>query len=105
MAFRFDKLTVKSQEAVQRAQSLAADKGQAEMEPLHLLAAMLEDAEGVARPVLEKVGVKVPQMLRQVQAELDRRPQVSGGTQPNPNRQLMAVLEGALQEASAMKDD
>ncbi|HZN35758.1 MAG TPA: AAA family ATPase, partial [Pirellulaceae bacterium] len=105
MAFRFDKLTVKSQEAVQRAQSLAADKGQAEMEPLHLLAAMLEDAEGVARPVLEKVGVNVQQMLRQVRAELDRRPQVSGGTQPNPNRQLMAVLEGALQEASAMKDE
>src|SRR5262245_41995379 len=105
MAFRFDKLTVKSQEAVQRAQSLAADKGHAEMEPLHLLAALLEDADGVARPVLEKIGVNVPQLLRQVQAELDRRPQVSGGSQPNPNRQLLAVLEGAMQEASAMKDD
>ncbi len=105
MAFRFDKLTVKSQEAVQRAQSLAAERGHPEIDPLHLLAALLDESDGVARPILEKIGVNVPQLAKQVQSELERRPQVSGGSQPSPNRQLMAVLEGAMQESAAMKDE
>jgi ATP-dependent Clp protease ATP-binding subunit ClpB len=105
MAFRFDKLTVKSQEAVQRAQHLAVEKGHPEVDPLHLLAALLDEEDGVARPILEKVGVNLAQLRRQVQAELDRRPQVSGGSQPGANRQLMAVLEAAMQEAAAMKDE
>ena len=82
MAFRLDKLTVKSQEAVQRAQTLAGEKGHPEMDPLHLLAALLDEQDGVARPILEKVGVNVPQLKRQVEAELDRKPKVSGGSQP-----------------------
>ena len=53
MAFRLDKLTVKSQEAVQRAQSLASEKGHPELDPLHLLAALLDEQEGVARPTPE----------------------------------------------------
>jgi len=105
MAFRFDKLTVKSQEAVQQAQSLASQRGNPEMEPLHLLAALLEQPDGVAVPVLEKIGVTVPQMRRQVQAEFERRPSVSGGSQPSPNRQFMTILEAALNEATAMKDE
>src|SRR5262245_66209869 len=105
MAFRLDKLTVKSQEAVQRAQSLASEKGHPEMDPLHLLAALIEDQEGVARPILEKIGVNVAQLTRQVQAELDRKPQVSGGSQPMANRHLLAVLEASLKEATAMKDE
>src|SRR5690349_9938892 len=105
MAFRLDKLTVKSQEAVQRAQTLAADKGQPDIDPLHLLAALLDDPEGVARPILEKIGVNIPQLQRQINAELDRKPQVSGGSQPMANRQLLAVLEASLKEAAAMKDE
>jgi ATP-dependent Clp protease ATP-binding subunit ClpB len=105
MAFRLDKLTVKSQEAVQRAQSLASEKGHPELDPLHLLSALLEDADGVAVPILTKIGVSAQQMQKQVLAELERKPQVSGGSQPNPNRQFMAVLEGATKEATAMKDE
>jgi ATP-dependent Clp protease ATP-binding subunit ClpB len=105
MAFRLDKLTVKSQEAVQRAQALAADKGHPEMDPLHLLAALIEDADGVARPILEKIGANIPQLQRQISAELDRKPQVSGGSQPMANRQLLAVLDAGLKEAAAMKDE
>jgi ATP-dependent Clp protease ATP-binding subunit ClpB len=96
MAFRFDKLTVKSQEAVQRAQAIADDRGHPEMEPLHLHAALVADPERVARPISAKVGVNVPQLQRQVKDELDRRPQVSGGSQPSPGRQLLAVLDGAM---------
>src|SRR3954447_23173866 len=105
MAFRLDKLTVKSQEAVQRAQELATEKGHPEMDPLHLLAALAEDAEGVARPILEKIGVNIPQLQRQIETELSRKPQVSGGSTPMANKQLLAVLDAALKEATAMKDE
>src|SRR5256885_8842593 len=105
MAFRLDKLTVKSQEAVQRAQTLANEKGHPEMDPLHLLAALLDEQDGVARPILEKIGVNVRQLQKQVLGELDRKPQVSGGSQPNANRAFIAVLEAALKEATALKDE
>ncbi len=59
MAIRWEKLTVKSQEAVQAAQGLAAEHGNPEVLPVHLMAALLEDREGVVLPVLEKVGVPV----------------------------------------------
>ena len=62
MAFRFDKLTIKAQEAVQRAQELAADRGNSQIEPLHLLAGLLSETEGVIRPVLEKIGANRGQL-------------------------------------------
>src|SRR5688572_22828402 len=102
MAFRFDKLTIKAQEAVQHAQSLASEKGHSEIDPLHLLAALAGESDGVARPILEKIGVKVSQLSKMAEGELARRPEVSGGSQPQPNRQLMAVLEAAVKEAAAM---
>ena len=105
MAFRMDKLTVKSQEAIQNAQALAAEQGHSEIDPLHLLAALAGEADGVARPVLEKIGVNIGQLARMIEGELDRRPKVSGGSQPQPNRQLMAVLEAAMKESAAMKDE
>ena len=81
MAFRLDKLTVKSQEAVQRAQSLAAEKGHPEIDPLHLLAALLDEQEGVARPILEKIGVNVAAAsAADRQRSSSRKPQVSGGS-------------------------
>jgi ATP-dependent Clp protease ATP-binding subunit ClpB len=105
MAFRFDKLTIKAQEAVQRAQSLAADRGNSELDPLHLLSALLAETEGIVRPVLEKIGVNVGQLSRQVDSELNRMPQASGGSQPNPNRPAMQVLEASVNESGTMKDE
>jgi ATP-dependent Clp protease ATP-binding subunit ClpB len=105
MAFRIDKLTIKAQEAVQNAQSLAAEQGHSEIDPLHLLAALAAESEGVARPILEKVGVNVAQLAKMAAGELERRPKVSGGSQPQPNRQLMAVLDAAMKESAAMKDE
>ena len=70
MAFRMDKLTVKSQEAIQAAQSLAAEKGHADIDPLHLLAALAGETDGVARPVLEKIGVNIGQLSRIIEGEL-----------------------------------
>jgi ATPases with chaperone activity, ATP-binding subunit len=56
MAIRWDKLTVKAQEAVQKANDIASEHGNPELQPLHLLAALASDAEGIIVPVLQKAG-------------------------------------------------
>jgi ATP-dependent Clp protease ATP-binding subunit ClpB len=105
MAFRFDKLTIKAQEAVSGAQNLATDRGGSEFDPLHLLAALLVEQDGLVRPLLEKIGVNVGQLDRMVEGELNRLPKVSGGSQPQPNAALRQVLEGSSKEAATMKDE
>ena len=68
MPIRWDKFTVKAQEAVQRANELASEHGNPELQPLHLLAALLEDKEGIVPPVLEKIrrpwGSRAPRLRR-----------------------------------------
>ncbi len=105
MPFRFDKLTIKAQEAVAGAQNQAAERGNPEIDPLHLLGTLLNEKEGLVRPVLEKIGVKLPQLAKLVTGELDRLPKSQGGSQPNPNRALQQVLEGAAKEAQTMQDE
>src|SRR3954453_9141506 len=105
MPFRLDKLTLKAQEALQNAQSLASEQGNPEMDPLHLLAAVLKDGEGIAKPVLEKIGANAQQLSRLTDAEVSRLPKSSGGSTPQPGRPLMQVLEDADKQAAAMKDE
>jgi ATP-dependent Clp protease ATP-binding subunit ClpB len=105
MAFRFDKLTIKAQEAVAGAQSLAAERGNPEIDPLHLLSTLLSERDGLVRPLLEKIGVNLGQLGNQVNGELGRLPKSSGGSQPNPNRALTQVLEGSAKEAQQMQDE
>src|SRR3954470_17337994 len=105
MAFRFDKLTVKAQEAVQRAQELASEAGNPQMEPIHLLAALLDETEGIVRPVLEKMGANTGQLETIVDAELKHLPRSSGGSPPGIGSQLSKVLDAAQAEADGMKDD
>ena len=63
MAFKWEKLTNKSQEAIQAAASLATENGNPEVLPIHVLETLLEDREGVVLPVLEGVGVRVHELL------------------------------------------
>ncbi len=105
MAIRWDKLTVKSQQAVQAAAGEAAGYGNPEVLPVHLMAALLEDREGVVLPVLEKVGVPVEQMLAGVNAEIQKLPKVQGGGQPGLSAGLNKVLEQAFKEADNFKDE
>jgi ATP-dependent Clp protease ATP-binding subunit ClpB len=105
MSFRFDKLTVKVQEAFARAQALASERGHPELDPLHLLAALLEDPEGIVPAVLERIGANRSQLDRIVAAELTHFPKVSGGTSPQPSASLGKLLEAAQREADAMKDE
>ncbi|HTC73980.1 MAG TPA: ATP-dependent chaperone ClpB [Edaphobacter sp.] len=105
MAIKWDRLTVKSQEAVQAASGLAAENGNPEVLPLHLMAALLEDREGVVIPVLEKVGVPVEQLLSGVNSAIAKLPKVQGGGQPGMSSALQKVLEQGFKEAENFKDD
>src|SRR5690349_18940112 len=105
MAFRFDKLTIKAQEAVQRAQELAADRGNPQIDALHLLAALVGEAEGIVRPILDKIGVNQQQLARIIDAELGHFPKASGAAPPQLGESLSKVLEAAQKQATAMKDE
>src|SRR4029077_17277754 len=102
MPFRFDKLTIKGQESIQRAQELASDAGNPQIEPAHLLAALLDESEGIVRPVLEKIGANLSQLESIVDAELKPLPKSSGGSPPGIGNQLSKVLDAAQAEADGM---
>ena len=106
MAIKWDKLTVKSGEAIQGAASMAADNGNPEVLPVHLLAALLEDREGVVLPVLEKIGVGVQKLLAGVNAAVAKLPKVQGASaQPGLSNALTKVLDQAFKEADNFKDE
>ena len=104
-AFRFDKLTIKAQEAVANAQSLTSELGHPEIDPVHLLAALLRESDGIVKPLLDRIGVNWSQLNRMVEAELGRFPKVSGPAQAAPNSAFMKVLEQAQREADTLRDD
>jgi ATP-dependent Clp protease ATP-binding subunit ClpB len=105
MAIRFEKLTIKAQEALQRAQALAADKNNPQIEALHLLAALVAESDGVVRPILEKIGANRGQLERIIDSELSHLPRVSGGAQPQLGDSAVRVIEAAQKLADSMKDD
>jgi ATP-dependent Clp protease ATP-binding subunit ClpB len=102
---QFDKLTIKSQEALAEAQSKASTRRHGEIQPAHLLASLLEQAEGSTVPVLQKLGVSVGTLGSQLEELIERTPKVSGGAQPQISRSLSRVLEAAFGEASQLKDE
>src|SRR6202162_2309363 len=107
MAIRWEKLTVKAQEAVQRGNDLASEHGNPELLPLHLLAALLEDKEGIILPVLEKIGIGPQAVLSEIYRELERLPKVSGGgaAQATISKAANELLDRAFKEAANFKDE
>ena len=105
MAFRFDKLTIKAQEAVQRSQELAAERGNPQIDPLHLLAALVGETEGVVRPILDKIGANRQQLERIITAELGHLLKSSSGSTPGASEGLSKVLEAAARQAETMRDE
>jgi ATP-dependent Clp protease ATP-binding subunit ClpB len=101
---RFDKFTVKAQEAVVRAQELAQKHDNAEILPLHVLAALLAETDGVVSPLLEKVGAPARRIGEIVNGELDRLPKATG-TQTGTARSTQDVFTDAQKEADRLKDD
>jgi len=105
MPFRFDKFTIKAQEAVQGAVDGAASRGNPQVTPVHLLHALLGEREGIVRPLLEKIGTDRGHLDRIVEAEVAHLPRVSGGAQPQPDQELIKVFEAATTESHQMKDE
>ncbi len=101
---KFDRFTIRGQEAVQEAIGVA-EKGQnQQVEPEHLLAAMLEQKEGVVKPILGKIGANAQTVAAEVQAAIAKFPQVSGGQQYFSSR-TNTVFQNAQKEAEKMQDD
>ena len=76
---RFDRFTIKSQELIQNAQALASTHGNQQIEPVHLLASMLDEKEGVARSVFKRLGATGDSIATAAAKAIDRLPKVSGG--------------------------
>jgi ATP-dependent Clp protease ATP-binding subunit ClpB len=106
MAIRWDKFTVKAQDAVQRASELASEHGNPELLPVHLLAGLIEDKEGIVTPVLEKIGIGPQGVLSDIYAQIEKLPKVSGAAaQPTMSSQLNQLLDKAFKEADNFKDE
>jgi ATP-dependent Clp protease ATP-binding subunit ClpB len=102
---RFDKLTLKAQEAMQAAQEMAARYGQQQVQPLHVLWALLAQGDGVVPPLLEKLGVLPTQLASEVEKQVERLPKVSGGSEQYLSPEANKVLERAFEEAQRLKDE
>jgi ATP-dependent Clp protease ATP-binding subunit ClpB len=102
---RFDKLTVKAQEALQAAQEMGARSGHQQIEPLHLLWALVAQGDGVVPPLLEKLGVSPAQLAAEIEKQVERLPKVSGVSQQYLSPATNATLERAFEEAQRLKDE
>jgi ATP-dependent Clp protease ATP-binding subunit ClpB len=102
---RFEKMTVKAQEAVQSAQEVAAHHENQQVEPIHLLAALVAQADGVVPPLLARLGVRSEALSQEIEREIGRLPKVQGFAQQHMGRPLNEVLERAFKEADSFKDE
>jgi ATP-dependent Clp protease ATP-binding subunit ClpB len=106
MAIRGDKLTEKSLEAMQRARELASENGNPELVPLHLLAALLEDRDGIVLPLLARAGVQTPALQAQLQQEIAKLPKLSDpASEPPPSDETRKLLDLAFKAAANFKDE
>jgi ATP-dependent Clp protease ATP-binding subunit ClpB len=106
MAIRWDKLTVKAQQAVERAGQLASEHGNPEIVPVHLLAALVADQEGIVPPVLEKIGISTQAILQACNQQIEKLPKASGSVaQPGFSQAANQLLERAFKEADNFKDE
>ncbi len=100
----FNKFTIKSQESVQNAQEIAASYGNQSIEPEHLIAALIQDAQGIVPPVLQKLGANINYIKIKINDAVEKLPKVSGGQQFfGPS--LQKVLERSQKEAESLRDE
>src|SRR5579862_2502913 len=103
---QLDKLTEKSREALQAANTLAENWTNPEIEPEHLAVALLDQADGTAAPLLQAVGADPARLKQDFSRELSRFPRVEGDTnQIGLSRRSQKILRGAQQEAEQLKDE
>jgi ATP-dependent Clp protease ATP-binding subunit ClpB len=102
---RFEKMTVKAQEALQSAQEVAARHENQQVEPVHLLAALVGQADGVVPPLLARLGIRTEALTQEIEREIGRLPKVQGFGQQHLGKTLNEVLERAFKEADKFKDE
>jgi ATP-dependent Clp protease ATP-binding subunit ClpB len=102
---RTDKLTIKAQEALADAQNLALNKQQQQVEPEHLLSALLTQKEGVVLPIIQKLGVAPNVLLPAVEKEIDKLPQVKGASGEYVSPKIRVLVNLATQESQRLKDE
>src|SRR6266545_3694026 len=103
---RSDKYTQKMQEALQAAQDLASQANHPEITNEHFLCALLEQGEGITRPILEKIGANVDQLRSPLRSELPRRPTIHGAAADlRLSNELRTVFDTAEKEISKLKDE
>src|SRR5437867_10175517 len=103
---RIDKFTQKMQEALQAAQDIASRFNHQEIANEHFLSALLDQTDGIAQPLLEKIGVPVDRLRERLASELERRPKVHGATVDlRLSNELRSVLDGAEKEMAKLKDE
>ncbi|MCB0711360.1 MAG: AAA family ATPase [Ignavibacteriae bacterium] len=103
----FQKLTLKSQEAIQTAQEIASSYSNQSLEPIHVLAALLQDSNGIIPPMLMKIGANLNYLKVKVNEEIERLPKVSGAGVSGQyfSSGASQMFESALKEANAMTDE
>ncbi|HXX57970.1 MAG TPA: ATP-dependent chaperone ClpB [Thermodesulfovibrionales bacterium] len=105
---RMDKLTIKSQEALQEAQGIAERKGNQELQPEHLLLAVIGDEEGIASQILRRLVIETKSLRADVEKEIERLPKVTGAAplgQIYISPRLKAVIEKATVQAEHLTDE
>lgn len=101
---RFDRFTIRGQEAVQAAIGIAEKQQNQQVEPEHILAAMLEQKEGVLKPILGKIGANATAIAAELQASIDKMPKVTGGQQYFSSR-TNTLFQEVQKEAEKMQDE
>ena len=104
----FNRFTIKAQEALQNAQELAAVKNHGELKALHLLSALIADAQSLVQPVLARSSVNIDELREEIEIALERLPKIAGGTgvgQLYLSQELMKILDQAAKVATQQKDE
>jgi len=102
---RLDKFTVKAQEAVSEAQGLAGQNGNQQIEPEHLLLALVDQGEGLTQPIFQKLGVEPRKVQSEALGLVEKLPKVSGGMGDYLSTSFKKVIDAAQNEAASLKDD
>lgn len=105
MAFNPEKLTIKASQAIAHAQELAQDSQHRFLRPLHLLKALLDEDQGIMKPLLQRIGANLAQLNTMVDGELQRLPQSSASESAGTGPEAMAVLNSADKQARSMGDE
>ncbi|HYE75701.1 MAG TPA: Clp protease N-terminal domain-containing protein, partial [Blastocatellia bacterium] len=102
---RLDRFTLKGQEAIETAVTLAGRMQHQQVEPEHVLLSLLDQAEGITKPILGKIGANQQTVRTEIEAAIKKFPQVSGAPQQYLSNRLNQIFTQAQKEADGFKDE